>query len=434
MNILLSAVDSEPATAESVSTLSQRNASACILAAAAVALGLKLCLALNTIGTNDVQSFYWFGHSIATHGLEHTYRNVVAFNHPPLVGWYLHLIYHLDQSSTLRANGIRFPFLLRLPGILADAVVLLAFLKHRKELAIPTWALLAFALSPVSIMVSGFHGNTDPVMVMFLVLAAFACFSPSPLLCGLFLALACQIKVIPLLLVPIFLGFWMVRRRLLCFLLPFALTSFSFWGYALLNFPLVLIKNVFSYGSIWGIWGITYWLRLSGWKEFGAVTYYDFPLAEAVVGTALKVVIILAVLLIAWRRRFGDARQLFVSIGCAWIIFFVFSPGVGAQYLVWLAPFVLLLSRVLFGYLLITSSLFLFFFYNVITLGLPWDFGVSTAELNTVWTPWGVWPWAVLITGMVLLWKRSRVANPSLRLLSLKRIPIGSHEFENPQQ
>jgi hypothetical protein len=29
--------------------------------------------------------------------------------------------------------------------------------------------MVLFALSPVSLMVSGYHGNTDPVMVMFLV-------------------------------------------------------------------------------------------------------------------------------------------------------------------------------------------------------------------------------------------------------------------------
>ena len=399
------AAELQPAATELSGRLPKRNPNAWILAAAAVALGLKLCLALNTIGTNDVRSFYSFGHSIATRGLEQTYRDSVAFNHPPLVGWYLHLIYDLDQSPVLRANGIRFPFLLRLPGIIADLVVVLLFLVHQKRLALPTWALMAFALSPVSLMVSGFHGNTDPVMVMFLVLAAFACFSPRPLLCGLFLALACQIKIIPLLLMPIFLGFWMVRQRLLRFLLSFLVTSSIFWGEALFKFPLVIIKNVFSYGSIWGIWGITYWLRLTGWKQFAVVTYYDFPLAEAVVVTALKLIIILAILLIAWRRRSSDAEELLVSIACAWIVFFVFSPGVGTQYLVWLAPFILLLSPVLFGYLLITSSLFLFFFYNVITGGIPWYWGVSTARLNTVWTPWGVWPWAVLLTGMILLWK-----------------------------
>ena len=57
-------------------------------------------------------------------------------------------------------------------------------------------------------MVSGFHGNTDPVMVMFLVLAAHMCLKERPILAGLFLALSCQIKIVPLLFVPIFFFFW----------------------------------------------------------------------------------------------------------------------------------------------------------------------------------------------------------------------------------
>ena len=189
-----------------------------------------------------------------------------------------------------------------------------------------------------------------------------------------------------------------------------------------MKFPLVVIKNVFSYGSIWGIWGITYWLRLTGWNEFSVITYYDSPLAEAIVVTALKVIIILSILLIAWRRRFGDAQALFVQLAAPGSSFSFLSPGVGAQYLVWLAPFILVLSPVLFGYLLATSSLFLFFFYNVITGGIPWYWGPSTT-FNTVWTPWALWPWAVLITGMILLWKKARTADPSLRLLSLAPIP-----------
>jgi len=60
-------------------------------------------------------------------------------------------------------------------------------------------------------MISGFHGNTDPVMVMFLFIASVMLFREKPALCGLFLALSCQIKIIPLLLFPIFFFFWLSR-------------------------------------------------------------------------------------------------------------------------------------------------------------------------------------------------------------------------------
>jgi len=44
-------------------------------------------------------------------------------------------------------------------------------------------------------MISGFHGNTDSVMTMFLTLAAYFCWRERPWWCGLCFALSCQIKV-----------------------------------------------------------------------------------------------------------------------------------------------------------------------------------------------------------------------------------------------
>ena len=120
-------------------------------------------------------------------------------------------------------------------------------------------------------------------------------------------------------------------------------------------------------------------------------------------------------------RTFSSSGPLH-SIAYAWIIFFVFSPGVCVQYMVWLAPFVLILSPTFYVWLTATSSLFLFFFYNVTAGGLPWFIAVSTNKLNTVWTPWSLWPWTTLILGMILLWKKAAAADPSLRLFSLQTL------------
>jgi uncharacterized membrane protein len=277
-------------------------------------------------------------------------------------------------------------------------------------------------LSPVSLMVSGFHGNTDSVMVMFLVLAAFMCLRQRPILCALCLVLSCQIKIIPLLFVPIFFFFWLQRRAIFAFSLPFAITSVLLWIEPLLKFPAVFLHRVLSYGSFWGLWGITYWLRMTGLRDFGPVTYHNLLPTQQVVATALKLAIIAAVLLIAWRRRKLDGRGLFASLGWAWVIFFILSPGVCGQYMVWLLPFVLVLSPAFFAWLTAGSSLFLFFFYNSIAGGLPWYLGISTANKNGEWTPWSIWPWAILIAGAILLCKRAQRTEPELRLCSLDTV------------
>ncbi len=414
-------ISAETATAPQILPIRKRSefGRCLVLIAAGVALIAKLSIAWNTFGTNDTAFFYSFGKSLSRHGLEWTYVSDVAFNHPPLIAAFLRFIYELDHRPWLHANGITFPFLLRLPGIISDFVVVLVLLSVAKPLRLPTWSLLALALSPVSLMVSGFHGNTDSVMVMFIVLAACMCLWERPILCGLFLALSSQIKIIPLLLVPIFFFYWLHRRKVFAFTLPFAAALVLLWIEPLLKFPGVFIHRVLFYGSFWGLWGITYWLRLTGLKDFSRVTYYNFlPLQQAAV-TGLKLAIILAVLVIAWRRRKLDARGLFVSLGWAWVIFFIFSPGVCAQYMVWLMPFVLVLSPGFFAWLTGGSSIFLFFFYNTIAGGLPWYLAISTGQLNDRWLPWSLWPWAILIVGAILPWKRALRATPSLRLCSL---------------
>ena len=48
------------------------------------------------------------------------YQHSIYFNHPPLTAYYLRAIYQLDHQPFFRDNGLTFPFLLRLPGIVAD--------------------------------------------------------------------------------------------------------------------------------------------------------------------------------------------------------------------------------------------------------------------------------------------------------------------------
>jgi hypothetical protein len=397
-----------------------------VVAAALVALVLKLLIAWNTFGTNDVISFYQFAQSLSQHGLEHTYISIIAFNHPPLVAYYLELIYKLSQLHFFEQNGITFPFLLRLPAILADFISVLMLLRLVKEISaprIPIWALLLFALSPVSLMVSGFHGNTDPIMVMFLLIAAYACTRHNPVCCGIFLALSCQIKIVPLLCLPVFLFFWLQRRSLRWFVLPLILTMLTFWSEPLFHYPLAYAKNVFGYGSFWGLWGITYWLRQTGWSEFSRASFYDLSLTQTLIVSLLKLTIISTVIILAWRRRnMVSERALFASLAYTWVIFFILSPGIGAQYLVWAAPFILVLSSQFYALFTAGSSIFLFFFYNTISRGLPWYRGMSNGDFKTDWPPWSIWPWAILIVAIILLWKRARREHPALRLLSLEEV------------
>ena len=403
-----------------------------IIGAALVAVVIKLAIALNTFGSNDVAAFYITARLLHDHGLEWVYRNGLAgsanyavFNHPPLTAYYLECIEALSRSEFCREHGLTFPFLLRLPAIIAYLVIVLRIVRTTGVLSLPFWAMILFALSPVSFMVSGFHGNTDAVMVMFLVLAAYMSLGKRPLLCGIFFALSCQVKIIPLLLLPIFYFFWLNRRAAVRFTASFVLLSVMLWSQALVNFPMLFVRNVLAYGSYWGNWGITYWLQLTRWSQFNAVGFSNLPPGAALVALVLKATIVAVVLVLAWRRRSLGAAGMIFSIAYAWIIFFVFSPGFCAYYLIWLTPFILLLSPAFYASLTATSSLFLFIFYNGLAGGFPWFIAVlkfnSPDRFNWL-TPWSLWPWATLVCGMIFFWKKAVTTNPSLRWLSLKTL------------
>lgn len=394
-----------------------------IVALALVATMVKLAIAYNTIGTNDAVFFYGFAKVLNEHGLEWTYAHSRYFNHPPLTAYFLRGIFLLTETKWAQDFGIHFPFLLRLPGIAADLLVVTVLLQFRKiDIVLPTWALALFALSPVSLMVSGFHGNTDPVMVLFLVCAVWMCLRDQPLLAGLFFALSCQIKVVPLLLLPAFVFFWWSQRKIAGFVIAGAATNILFWSQPLVQFPVLFTKNVLTYGSYWGTWGITYLFRLTGLSQFSRLSFFDLEPAQVLIVTILKLIIVAAAIWIAWQHRHDRGRAFITSLTYAWLVFFVFAPGVGVQYLVWLAPFVLILSPGFYAALTIASSIFLFAFYNITSGGLPWKVALAMDDSQQHWISWSLLPWLVIIAGSLAFFAKIHGRTLDLRLFKLVKL------------
>jgi uncharacterized membrane protein len=397
-----------------------------ILVLALVALTLKLGIAYNTIGTNDAVSFYGFAKVLSEESLAWTYQHSRFFNHPPLTAYYLRAIYFLTEQKWCQDIGIHFPCLLRLPGIVADFLSVLVLLRMTKEMAIPTWALSLFAISPVSLMVSGFHGNTDPVMVLPLLCAAWMCLRNRPIAAGLFFALSFQIKVVPLLLGPAFFFFWLSQGKAHKFLIPVGITTCALWCEPLLNFPSLFAKNVLAYGSYWGMWGITYCIRLTGIPEFSRVSFFDLQPAQTLIMTILKVTIIGAAFWIGWQRRHVRGRAFIATLAYTWLVFFLIAPGVCPQYMVWLAPFLLILSPTFYTWVLVSCSVFLFAFYDITAGGLPWSVALSMDESKQPWVRWSLLPWGVFIAGALALWWKTRNAKLDLRLFKFGKLPAQS--------
>ncbi len=134
-----------------------------LVLATVLALVVKLVLALTTIGTNDVLRWETFLTHAQLYGGIGLYHRIGYFNHPPFMVHVLHLMAFMTSLTSLS-----FPFWLRLPAILADigSLILVWSILERHQPAIHRRAaLMCMAVAPPSLLISGFHGNTVPVMI-----------------------------------------------------------------------------------------------------------------------------------------------------------------------------------------------------------------------------------------------------------------------------
>lgn len=137
-----------------------------VVIALLVATVIKIAFAWFTSGTNDVVTWLAFTNNArlcgeCVYSLPGPYGD--PFNHPPFI---IHFLRLLSLSA-----GESFPFWLRLPAILADVGSVFLLVRILPEASVSMLVLVA--VSPISILVSGFHGNTDPVMIFFVLLGIY---------------------------------------------------------------------------------------------------------------------------------------------------------------------------------------------------------------------------------------------------------------------
>lgn len=141
---------------------------------------------------------------------------------------------------------------MRILCTLADLGTLVLIAKLRCPARV---TMIALALSPVAILVSGFHGNTDPAMVFFLIAAIFLLECDRADLSAVALGFACCIKVVPVILAPTILLY--LKRSRSRYVLVAACTWLALSMPYILESPLTIARNVFGYRSLPGTWGIT---------------------------------------------------------------------------------------------------------------------------------------------------------------------------------
>jgi 4-amino-4-deoxy-L-arabinose transferase-like glycosyltransferase len=337
-----------------------------VIFAAAVATMLKLQIAARTFGTNDVGIWGVFAEGVRDFGPVGIYGHhfeVSLYNHGPLAGWLLLAInWLLDHDVT------SFPFLIRLPACLADFVTallvfeLVRLVRSLREAAV---AALLVSWSPVLFVVSGFHGNTDPVFVMFALLSVYLLVVRGwALAAGAAFGIAVSIKLVPVVLAPL-LVVVLVRlgwRRVGAFVGGGAIVFLLLWLPVVVTRWQAFRAQVLEYrGSTFQRWGLPQFLS---WADLQGV-------AASLAGPGRFGILLVSGLTAAavvWRRP--DA--VVPAVGLSFVLFLVLSPAFGMQYLAWaLAAAYLIDTRAATGYNLAASA-FVLVVYSDWSGAPPW--------------------------------------------------------------
>jgi Gpi18-like mannosyltransferase len=319
---------------------------------------------------------------VATHVLDVSWNPYEAprlYPYPPV--WVvvevlaLWLSRHLDWS---------FAVLVKLPVLLADLglVALLARMGASRGLGMR--AAWLFALHPVSILVTGFHGQFDAAALLCLLLAVFWLEARRFDLSALALAGGIALKSFPVLLLPFFLlSLAGIRARLryaalatlpvAALLLPFAIDNASALRRELLGYG-----GVADFGWIGLVRGVR-WL-LTGVLARSEAAHWPtlVPLAKAAFLAAFA---LLLALVAARRLRLSlDAVALAVFLA-----FLTFYGALSAQYLIWVVPFGLLVPDRYAVLHALASTLALLGFYPFLAPGVLFEATGPTPGAGVVW-------------------------------------------------
>jgi hypothetical protein len=245
---------------------------------------------------------------------------------------------------------------IRLPIILADVLIVAILLAWPGT---PLTRGLAYALSPIALLITCFHGQFDAIAISFLLLAAFMLLYRNRVASsGWALAVAIAVKSFPILMLP-----FLVRSvegsrprlrlaglallPLLLLLLPFALRT-----------PAALAQELFGYRGA-ALLGFMVPIRTLYVPLMDASFPFNATMQLLRLSTYLFLGAYLTYVLWMWRR----GARLLLDIVVVFALFYVLYAGIAPQYVLWALPFLLLINMRLAMLYTATGTLALVGFY-----------------------------------------------------------------------
>lgn len=282
----------------------------------------------------DIESFLLVGRAILA-GQE-VYTSAAFGRHP-----YLPMQMYAIGAALYAARQTVVPFVVwvKLPAILADVGITAVIFQTSRRQANPTTFYrhgLLYALNPISLLVSAYHGQFDAVAVLLLLLSWYFYQFHQQNRSAIALGFAILNKTWPAVFLPIaFLRLPIWHNKLVYALVAVGIpTAFTLFYIVLFTAdPVPMLTRALTHAGVAGYWGHSAILavaaRFAGWLQ---------PAYEGLVRIQ-RPLLLLTGLAALWHTRNQDPLNALVTIILAE---FAVSVGMGIQWLLWVVPFAIL--------------------------------------------------------------------------------------------
>jgi hypothetical protein len=332
-------IESGPQLA-SVSRPLSFKAKTAFLSALAIGAALRLYCVVFTNGTGDMDD--WEDHALQVHdhGLISYYHANSYANHPPF-------IFELSSLMVQASVATRIPFRVLFRGLFAlvdagNALLLFKLLSGDRRRFLAT---VIYWMSPVAIITSSFHGNTDTAVAFFLLLAVWVATKMRPVLSGIVFGVGLWVKLPGELALPAFMILFRSWRARLIFAIAAVVTALSTYLPAMIQDYKVVWTNVFGYHGLLlqtsggvPLWGPSVLL----FSTLVPIEVWPDKLLRVTLFVLQQSwnIAIAAMLTLMWlRRNRRMPTEICATIGMAYVILLGFSDNWAFQYFGWSLPF-----------------------------------------------------------------------------------------------
>ena len=300
------------------------------LAIVLLGVAVRLLLWWRSIGTNDAATWLSHGRHVAQLGLSGTYEQMHRFNHPPLMG-----LYARWGWSFFGDDLHLFAMFMKVPALLGEGLILWVLWRWASPRAAAVYACL-----PAAILVSAFHANTDCLMAAFVLCAAVAHERSRYALAGVLFACALNVKIVPLVLLPLLLASLPTIRSLARFTVGCLLGLFTFLP-SLVGAGQAMYRNMVEYQPNPESWGLL--AALNPAVDQAAVADPARAIRSWYIENG-RYVVVLSVIALALvsRRRWHLPITGQCAVGAC--LFLILAPGFGVQYVAFVTPLLCLVD------------------------------------------------------------------------------------------